>query len=351
MKSERCFITSVKPGDTLARPVIRDDGYVILAENTMLTLGQISRLRNLNIAFVDIWRPNEASAGAPPPDPSTPEGFASYYDQTIIQLKTAFSRMRFFKEVPAGELEELVAKKINVLINASGVIHHLSAVERKDDYTFHHSINVAIICGVLGKWMGIQGSDLRELVLAGLLHDIGKTQIPLEVLNKPGKLTDSEMAMMRLHTTHGYSLLLNISAISRSIARTVLEHHERCDGSGYPYAIKANDIHLYAKIIAVADTYDAMTSDRVYQSKRTPFQVVETISQEMFAKLEPSICTVFLNNVHEVFLGTTVYLSNGMEAEVVFLGRYSASRPVVRTASGQFIDLETAKDISIVSIA
>lgn len=351
MKSERCFITSIKPGDTLARPVIREDGYVILSENTVLTLGQISRLRSLNIAFVDIWRPENESALALTADISTPEGFAFHYDQTIVKLKKAFSQMRFFKEVPLSEMETLVSQDIDALINANGVISHLATAQRKDDYTFHHSINVAIICGVLGKWLGLKDSELKDLILAGLLHDMGKTQIPLEVLNKPGQLTDSEMAVMRLHTTQGYSLVQKIGAVPKAVARGALEHHERCDGSGYPYGLKSGEIHLYAKIIAVADTYDAMTSDRVYQKKRTPFQVVETISQEMFAKLEPAICTVFLNNVHEVFLGAIVHLSNGMEAEVVFLGRYSASRPVVRTASGQFIDLETAKDISIINIA
>ena len=347
MKAERCFITMVKPGDTLARPVIRDDGYIILNENTVLTSAQIARLRNLNISFVDILRPEQKIEVK---DPSTPEGFAFFYGQALNKIKTAFSRMRYFKEMPIADLQLVAEKDVEILFNASGVVSHMLQVERNDEYTVHHSLNVAIIAGFLGRWMGYEGQQLRDLVLAGLLHDIGKMQVPLEVLHKPDKLTESELSMVRQHPTGGYALLQGLSGISREVARGVLEHHERCDGSGYPYGFVSSEIHTYAKIIAVADTYDAMTSDRAHQKKDIPFRVVETISQEMFNKLEPSICTVFLNNVHEVFLGTKVVLSNGMEAEVVFLGRYATSRPVVRTSGGQFIDLESAKDISIVSI-
>lgn len=134
------------------------------------------------------------------------------------------------------------------------------------------------------------------------------------------------------------------------MAYSILQHHERMDGGGYPGRLCGDDIHDYPRIIAVADIYDAMTSERVYHSKDTPFTVVEMISKDAFGKLDPAVCTVFLNNVKDYFIGNLVELSDGRKAEVVFLGQYQAARPVVRTQSGEFLDLERRKDISIIDL-
>jgi len=222
-------------------------------------------------------------------------------------------------------------------------------VQRRDDYTFHHSLDVAVLCGVVGRWLGYKGEELKDLVLAGLLHDIGKTQIPLEILRKPGKLTPEETKIMQLHTTRGYNLVKELD-LPAAVTYAVLQHHEREDGSGYPLQVTGDKIHPFAKLIAVIDIYDAMTCDKVYRKKVTPFEAVETITRDMYDKLDPNICAVFLNNVRDYFIGNTVLLSDGREAEVVYLGQYISSRPVVRTEDGLFIDLEQRKELSIVRL-
>ena len=345
-------LNEAKPGMEIGRMVLTQDDKVILSEGTILTESILQGLNFWNITTVFI---KEALSSEPGIDFSIPETavqkkFYADYDKTVSALKDSFTKIRFFKEVSLAAMQDLAGNAIEPLINSHGVINHMNLVRRQDDYTFHHSINVAIICGVLGKWLGYTGEEWKNLILAGLLHDIGKTQIPLEILNKPGKLLPEEMEIMQLHTTRGYKLLRDKSEIPIGVIHGILQHHERFDGSGYPLAVPGNQIHRYAKIIAIADIYDAMTSDRVYHRKSSPFAVVEMIVGEMFDKLDPEIVTIFLNNVRDYFIGNIVELSDSRQAEVIYLGQFMAARPIVVTEDKEYIDLERNKTLSIVKV-
>ncbi|MCE5284926.1 MAG: HD-GYP domain-containing protein [Pelosinus sp.] len=348
--NKRFSIYDVIPGMEVGKVVLTENGQVALSEGTVLNFSLIERLKYWGVNSLEIREVIPDNDSAPQIPDSSQQKFYNGYNSTVNTIKRAFENMRYFKEVPLQEMSELVEKSVNPLVEAVGVINHLHLVRRQDDYTFHHSVNVAVICGVLGKWLGYNGVELKDLILAGLIHDVGKTQIPLEILNKPGRLTDEEMDLMRQHTTFGYNMVKDLNNLPLHIIYAVLQHHERMDGSGYPFKVRGNKIHPYARIVAVADIYDAMTSDRVYHDKSTPFTVVEMLVGEMFHKLDPSICTVFLNNVRDYFAGSRVRLSDGREAEVVYLGQFSAARPIVRTDDGEFIDLEKRKDISIASL-
>jgi len=348
---KRYAIYDVNPGMQLSRDVLIND-KVALSEGTRLNSGLIERLKLWGITTLDIREETiDGEFGITGKSVDTvQQKFFDSYDRTINVIKSAFETMRFFNEVPLQEMRELAFSAITPLSQSIGVINHLHMVHRQDDYTFHHSVNVAVICGVLGRWLGYKGNELNELILAGLLHDIGKTKIPLEILNKPGKLSVDEMNIMKLHTIYGYKLITTLPSISRKVHFGVLQHHERLDGSGYPLRVTADKIHPYARVVAVADLYDALTSDRVYRKKLTPFAVVEMMVEEMFNKLDPQVCTVFLNNVRDYLNGNVVELNDGREAEVMYLGHFAAARPVVRTYDGEFIDLEKQKNICIVRL-
>lgn len=349
--NKRYQINDVVAGMELGSAVLMESGKVALGEGTILNQNIIERLKERGIATLDIKEVlNEGSEEAAPTLDIHQQKFCGEYDNMVIIVKKAFDCMRYFKEVPINEMRELADKPIESLVEAIGVINHLHMVQRQDDYTFHHSVNVAVICGVLGKWLGYTGTELKDLILAGLMHDVGKTQIPLEILNKPGKLSSDEMDIMKQHTTHGYNLIKKAGNVPSGVVYGILQHHERMDGTGYPLKVKSDKIHQYAKIIAVADIYDAMTSDKVYHNKVTPFTVVEMLVGEMFNKLDPGICTVFLNNVRDYFVGSVVRLNDGREAEVLHLGQFAGSRPIIRTSDDEFIDLEKRKDICIVNL-
>jgi len=345
-------VSEAEAGMEIGRMVLTPDDKVILSEGTILTDSILQGLQfwNVTTVFIKQALPAEPDIDFSIPETAVQKNFYEDYENTINVVKDAFTKTRFFKDVALNTLQDLANNLIEPLINAHGVINHMNLVRRQDDYTFHHSVNVAIICGVLGKWLGYVGKEWQDLILAGLLHDIGKTQIPLEILNKPGKLMPEEMEIMQLHTTRGYKLLRDKPGIPQGVIHGILQHHERFDGSGYPLAVPGDQIHRYAKIIAVADIYDAMTSDRVYHRKSSPFAVVEMVVGEMFNKLDPEIVTIFLNNVRDYFIGNIVELSDGRQAEVIYLGQFMAARPIVVTEDKEYIDLECNKTLSIVKV-
>jgi HD-GYP domain-containing protein (c-di-GMP phosphodiesterase class II) len=346
--SKKYLISDALPSMILSKDIVLN-GRVALSAGTQLSDNLLNKLNLLGVKSIDVLEETGEPAETSNLYQSTiQQQFFNQYDNTLNIIKEAFDNIRYFDEVPIRQMQELAQSQISVLSGTIGVINHLHMVRRQDDYTFHHSINVAIICGILGKWLGYVGNDLHELILAGLLHDSGKSKIPLEILNKPGKLSPAEMEIMKLHSVFGYKLIREMPEVSNNVSYGVLQHHERFDGSGYPFGITSGRIHQFAKIVAVADSYDAMTSDRVYRNKLTPFAVVEIMVDEMYNKLDPAICAVFLNNVRDYFTGNIVQLNDGREAEVIHMGHYIASRPIVKTKSGDFIDLEKEKNLSII---
>jgi putative nucleotidyltransferase with HDIG domain len=241
---------------------------------------------------------------------------------------------------------------MEALANSVGVLSQMkNVVNSKEEYTYRHSVNVAVLSGLLGKWLGLERPVIRDLMLAGALHDIGKSQVALEILNKSGDLTSFEMQDMKQHTVLGYQLLKDCDTLPGLLKLWILQHHERLDGSGYPYAYQGNKVSYHAQIIAVADIYDAMTSSRIYRDADTPLKVISELSAEMFGKLDPGICKVFLEKLAESLIGNSVRLNNGTEAEIIFWDtRLGNMKPVVRTADGEYIDLEKAHELNIIQV-
>ncbi|HWR41404.1 MAG TPA: HD-GYP domain-containing protein [Patescibacteria group bacterium] len=342
--NETLTLDHIYPGMILGAPVVIH-GQFYLHSGTELTPALLDRLRDLGFDRLTIRRGIQLHKRT---ELTVEEKkFVNTYQDTVGKLHQAFDNVRFFKELPLQRMEELAGESIDQFVEQPNVINHLQLVRHQDEYTFQHSINVSIIAGIIAKWMGFKGAELRQVVLTGLLHDIGKTQVPLEILNKPGKLTPQEMAIMKRHTAFGYDLLKK-AEVAPHVFLGALQHHERNDGTGYPLRVSHENIHEYARITAVADLYDAMTSNRVYQKKRTPFVVIETLAREMFSALDPTICLAFLDNIRSYLMGGTVVLSNGQEGEIVYLDNFALSRIVVAITDGTFIRLDERKDLKVV---
>ena len=341
-------LSELQAGMIVAELMASDDGKSILGAGSILTDNRIRLLQHWGVDRVAVLvDPPKVGTATVLPWSFDREVFNQYYKDTVDLVKTAFKTISLFREVPVSRMQELANEKIDPLIDAPGVMNHLLMIRHTDDYTFEHSVNVAILSGIIGRWMGVAGQDLRDLIFSGLMHDIGKSQVPLEILDKPGKLTPDEMDIMRRHTTQGYFLLKEVPQVPTVVMLAVLEHHERMDGSGYPLRLKGTDIHKFARIIAVADIYDAMTSDRVYRRRTTPYHVIANLFEQMFAWLDPEVCSTFLYNVRDFFIGNRIMLSDGRQAEVIRPGSYPAGLPLVRTMDGCFINLEQKRDIKI----
>lgn len=218
-----------------------------------------------------------------------------------------------------------------------------------ESYIYTHSINVALLSMLIGKWMKYGDQMIESLLIAGLLHDIGKMKIDPAILNKPGKLTDSEFEEIKQHPRYSYELLQGYNELSLDIKVGVLMHHEKIDGSGYPYGVYNENINDIAKVLAVADVYDAMLSERPYKKKHSPFDVMQLMQEGVFGKLDTKILLTFLTNIASYYIGVYVQLSTGEIAEVVAINPACVHRPIVKVKD-KYIDLFTEKSISIVEL-
>ncbi|MGE4284081.1 MAG: HD-GYP domain-containing protein [Clostridia bacterium] len=230
------------------------------------------------------------------------------------------------------------------------IVRALNSFRGSDDYTYTHSINVALLCSMMGKWLNMNEQEIKDLTMAGLLHDLGKAKIPLEILNKPAGLTDEEYETVKDHSVMGYRAVEALNNVNNNIKMGVLMHHERLDGSGYPLRAKGPQIHQYAKIVGIADVFDAMTSDKVYKKKRFPFEVFEELERMAFNKLEPELLFLFLKNMAKYYVGEIVQLNTGEYGEIVFINPTCVYKPIIKVDNA-FVDLLYESNVRIESFA
>lgn len=224
----------------------------------------------------------------------------------------------------------------------------ISTLKTSDEYTFKHSVDVATMSMIIAKKLNLPDKDVYNIGVAGLLHDMGKSKIPLEILNKPDRLTDDEFAIMKKHSEYGYVILKDKPEFSGPISIAVLQHHEKINGKGYPFGVGVDKIHPYAKILSVSDVYDALVTERPYKKPFTQRNAVELI-MSMTDALDLAAMQAFLETVILYPVDSTVHLSNGEDAKVVENKAGAVLRPtVVGLESGNVYDL--ANDVACANI-
>lgn len=224
----------------------------------------------------------------------------------------------------------------------------ISSLKTSDEYTFKHSVDVATIAMVVAKKLKLPEKDIFEIGITGLLHDIGKTKIPIGILNKPGRLDNNEFAIMKQHTVFGYQMIKDREDLSDDIKCGVLQHHEKTNGAGYPLALNANKICPYARILSVADIYDALVTERPYKTAMSQRESIELI-MSMTQELDMKAMDGFLRSMILYPIDSVVELSNGENAVVVKNNPAYLLRPVVVSVkTGMVYDL--ANDINCASL-
>jgi HD-GYP domain-containing protein (c-di-GMP phosphodiesterase class II) len=215
-----------------------------------------------------------------------------------------------------------------------------------DDFLLHNSIMVSLTSYMLAKWNGLPSKDLMPIALSGLLHDIGNAKIDSALLLKPAKLAAEELEELKEHTVIGYNLLKPVAAINEGVKLSAMQHHEREDGSGYPLGITSEKIHLYSKVVAIADIFHAMSSKRSHKKAVSSYQVLDELFTESFGKLDPAMVQTFINKVTQFHNGALVKLSDGRLGEIVFSDRSHPTRPWV-SVDGQIINLTIQRELYI----
>ncbi|WP_180955687.1 MULTISPECIES: HD-GYP domain-containing protein [Bacillus] len=270
-------------------------------------------------------------------------------DAAAKSMEQILATIRETGTVPIDEIKSSILPVIARAADFPNVYNLLQTDNDNGEYTSRHTICVGILSVLISKWIGLGQADLTSLTIAATLYDIGKAKVPEEILNKPGKLTNDEYQVMKQHTVHGYKLLNDIDQLDRRAALVALQHHEREDGGGYPYGLTGPDIELFAKIVAVADVFHAMSSTRVYQHAEPLYIILEQMQKDTFGKLDAGIMIVFLKKILDNLIGKRVRLNDSSEAEIVMINPYEPLRPLINQ-DGKLIDLQYNRKIKITKV-
>lgn len=321
-----------QPGMRLGKCIFNEDGVVLLNEKVELTSGLLIRLEQLGIDYLYI-------ADAATEDVRVEDAIS---DQTrmkaLAEIRTHFSnfmemgsRSKLSKGPLLGRSFANVIKMIIDDLSAKpGTLMMLVNMNVLNNYLYQHSLNVCIYSTMLGMVAGYNRDDLMTLGIGALLHDIGLTKINQDLLRKPGELTAEELAEMRRHPEIGFKLLKDEPNMPLLAAHCAFQHHEREDGSGYPRGIKGKEIHDFAKWVAVADVYDAMTTHRAHRLAMLPHQAMEILFAGVGSLYDQKKVALFRDNVAIYPLGLSVKLSSGEQGVVVSVNPAVPQRPVVR---------------------
>lgn len=276
--------------------------------------------------------------------------FAKHFNNNLEAFHTELHEIASTsKKVDVDELMDTTSDILNLASNSLQVFDILHNLRHYDDSTYAHSLNVSIICNVFGKWLKYSQEDLKLLTVAGLLHDIGKLSIDPKIIKKPGKLTDEEFNMIKQHPVLGFNLLKKKGVDSR-ILSAALMHHKKCDGSGYPNLPPSVPLTDFAKIVTIADIYEAMTANRVYRQGLCPFDVIKMLQDGGFQLYEPKFLMIFLNGIVQSYLNHYVQLSNGQVGIIKYINQFSPPDPMIQLESGKIIDLSKDKSVRIIAL-
>ncbi len=351
---KKTAVKNLKPGMVLAKSIATKHGQSIASAHTVLTAPLIARLSFYKIDSVDIEENTSTLASTYSYSQKLKQSqnfqdFQLNYSKGMAELKMQFDHIckgdaTISYDCLIQEAETVFAAKTS--LELFDMLHHMRGI---DDSIFAHSINVALIARAMGRWLKLSKADLDLLTVAGLLHDIGKTQIPDAILNKPGKYSPEEWTLVQQHPLLGHKLLKPMELDNR-IKLAALQHHERQDGSGYPRGLGGDEIDDFASIVAIADVYDAMTAARSYRVPMCAFQVIAAFEDDGLQKYNTKYILTFLERIANAYQNSRVILNDGQSGQIIYINKGFLSKPVIQTDEGVIIDLSKDHDLYIKSM-
>jgi len=252
------------------------------------------------------------------------------YNDAISAVKNVISEVRLGKIPKADEVKDVVGKIVDQVLKNKQTMVALTLIKSYDDYLFHHSVNVTILCLALGESLKLTPDLLRELGTAAMLHDIGKVKIDPKIVLKPDKLTEEEWEQMKQHPVTGYDTLKHMEGLSEVVYKVALEHHMKYNLTGYPEVGKEYKLHPASMILSICDCYDAMTTHRIYQRCHEPREALEFMTKMAGISFEPNYLKAFIKMLGIYPQGTLVKLNTGETAIVSRPNPASPDQPIVR---------------------
>ncbi|MBO8171814.1 MAG: HD-GYP domain-containing protein [Bacillaceae bacterium] len=345
-----------KPGMVLGKPVYTQNGSVLVSSGVELTDSIIKRLikHGIDMVYIKDSRTDDLEIKDPISEKTRHQALKTIND---IFVEVGRGNLKWKGSLGQGQLDRIKDSFdaiVAELRQNKSALNLISNVYVNDQYVFSHSFNVSLYAITLALNAGYTDKQLHELGLGAILHDIGKMNVDPEILNKPGKLTEEEFEEVKKHTIYGYDILRKSDGIPLVTAHCALQHHERLDGSGYPRQLKGDEIHPHARILAVADVFDALTSRRSYRPAILPHEAMEVLYAGAGRQFDAKLVEIFRNVVAIYPVGITVTLNTGETGVVVDYNRHSPGRPIVRLltdprgeAVKEFKEIDLSKHLSI----
>ncbi|NGZ76622.1 HD-GYP domain-containing protein [Saccharibacillus alkalitolerans] len=354
-------VNELEAGKKLAANVYTDRGNLLFQKGRALLPRDLEILQAFMIDSVELQGEAEgkdntaseqegqvqtASSGRPVLN-QRERGFTEEYDRMVALIKSGFPSV-LAMEIPIFQWRAQLEKLIEH-IQGYRILGFTPNMPDKHDYMYHHAVLSALTSYMLARWLEIPQKNWIQVALAGLLHDIGKVKISPTILHKPENLGPEEKMEMNNHTTYGYQILKNATALQEGVLLAALQHHERIDGSGYPFGLTGEKLHVYSKIVAVADIFHAMTLNRRYRGATSPYLVLEQLEQDSFGKLDPAIVRTLIKHTTQLSLGTRVKLNNRKMGEIVYADVHQPTRPIV-SINGEIINLIQERKLFIMEV-
>lgn len=349
-------INHIKPGMLLGKTIFNKNGTKLLNEGNLITRDHLERIMALGYCGLYIDDPLSSELEF---DSMFIDTIKNEAVQSLKNLFISSSANSSSYQDEINFLSSSLVKIIDELISNTDIISNMVDLKIYDDYTYFHSVNVAILALIVGNSLKLHKDMLIQLGMAAILHDIGKKFTPIEILSKPGKLTEEEFNIIKEHPYNGYQFIKHsFPMISATTYVGILQHHERYDGSGYPSGTKGENISLFGRILAVCDVYDALVSNRPYHRAHLPSEALEFIQGGSGSMFDPAIVLAFTYKIASYPLGTAVTLSNGEVGIVVKNYEEFNMRPKIKIIKNNvvshYIDLKSdydARNITITGIA
>ncbi|WP_339230799.1 HD-GYP domain-containing protein [Oceanobacillus sp. FSL K6-2867] len=356
------------PGCVLLKEVRGKTNRPIIPEHTVLTEKHIVILEKFLVESVDVASTlsnGETFQGRPVQkkekqqvkrkntyDRQKTLPFAEHYIDVATAYKQQFQKWQNGMPIDIS----IVRKLIMPLLERTETmdtekIYRLHTYSTKEDYIYFHSVAVSLLSAFIGRKMGLSKGEWLQSGIAGLLSNCGMARLDFSTLTKKGTLTPGEWKEFKNHPTYSYRMIEHLPTITAGVKLGVLQHHERLDGTGYPLGITNEKIHLFAKLIAVSDTYVALTSERMHAKRKNLFQAIEVVEKDKYMKLDAQVLNILIDNFAHFSIGLDVILSNGKHGEIVFMETTKPTKPMIRiTEDDTVISLEQMPELYIKEI-
>lgn len=365
MESVYVLLSNLRPGVVISEDVFVNTANPIIEKDTKITAEHIEVLQAFGIRRVKVEDlivkreevVNKDGTIAVNPDEILAEfnikkvDFEEEYRKAVQSYKREYLGWRSGTRPDVAKVRSITIPFLEAFSDQKNLLNILGDLSDSKDYKYHHAISVGIIAATISRRMGYPAGQCLQLGLAGVLADCGMSKINEVITEKSAFLTKEEFNEVKKHVVYSFKLVQDTPFLRPEMKEAILQHHERLDGSGYPRGIKQEQVSVYSQILAVADVFHAMISERVYRTKESPFKVIEMIKEEEFGKFNLKVIQALHDLVCNLSIGTNVKLTDGREGSVIFVHRDAVLRPTIKLdADDSILDLTTNRHLSIQTI-